>query len=183
MVVSVISITGKGLNVSSLTSKSFIERLIQEDYKFFTGVPCSLLSGLIYELEDEKGEVRYIPSVREDAAVGLCVGAYLAGTMPVLLMQNSGLGYCLNAFTSLNLIYKIPALVIMSWRGKAGKDAPEHIIMGDIDQELLKTAGMEYSILSEENCEEVLKKAKQKICVEKLPYTLIVEKGLFDERH
>jgi sulfopyruvate decarboxylase subunit alpha len=182
MAVSVISITGKGLNVSSLTSQSFIERLIQEDYKFFTGVPCSLLSGLIYELEDQNCEVRYVPSVREDAAVGLCVGAYLAGTMPVLLMQNSGLGYCLNAFTSLNLIYKIPALVIMSWRGKAGKDAPEHIIMGDIDQELLKTAGMEYSILSEENCEEVLKKAKQKICNEKLPYTLIVEKGLFDER-
>ena len=169
--------------MSSLTSQSFIERLIQEDYKFFTGVPCSLLSGLIYELEDQKGEARYVPSVREDAAVGLCVGAYLAGKMPVLLMQNSGLGYCLNAFTSLNLIYKIPALVIMSWRGKAGKDAPEHIIMGDIDQELLKTAGMEYSILSAENCEEVLKKAKQKIYFEKLPYTLIVEKGLFDERH
>jgi sulfopyruvate decarboxylase subunit alpha len=169
--------------VLSLTSQSFIERLIQEDYKFFTGVPCSLLSGLIYELEDQTGEARYVPSVREDAAVGLCVGAYLAGTMPVLLMQNSGLGYCLNAFTSLNLIYKIPALVIMSWRGKAGKDAPEHIIMGDIDRELLKTAGMEYSILSEENCEKVLKKAKQKICDEKLPYTLIVEKGLFDERH
>ena len=183
MVVSVISKIGKGLNVSSLTSKSFIERLIQEDYKFFTGVPCSLLSGLIYELEDQKWEASYVPSVREDASVGLCVGAYLAGTMPVLLMQNSGLGYCLNAFTSLNLIYKIPALVIMSWRGKAGKDAPEHIIMGDIDQELLKTAGMEYSILSAENCEEVLKKAKQKIYVEKLPYTLIVEKGLFDERH
>ena len=183
MVVSAISKIGKGLNVSSLTSKSFIERLIQEDYKFFTGVPCSLLSGLIYELEDQKWEASYVPSVREDAAVGLCVGAYLAGTMPVLLMQNSGLGYCLNAFTSLNLIYKIPALVIMSWRGKAGKDAPEHIIMGDIDQELLKTAGMEYSILSAENCEEVLKKAKQKIYVEKLPYTLIVEKGLFDERH
>ena len=183
MVVSVISKIGKGLNVSSLTSKSFIKRLIQEDYKFFTGVPCSLLSGLIYELEDQKWEASYVPSVREDAAVGLCVGAYLAGTMPVLLMQNSGLGYCLNAFTSLNLIYKIPALVIMSWRGKAGKDAPEHIIMGDIDQELLKTAGMEYSILSAENCEEVLKKAKQKIYFEKLPYTLIVEKGLFDERH
>ena len=183
MVVSVTSKIGKGFNVSSLTSQSFIERLIQEDYKFYTGVPCSLLSGLIYELEDQKGEARYVPSVREDAAVGLCVGAYLAGTMPVLLMQNSGLGYCLNAFTSLNLIYKIPALVIMSWRGKAGKDAPEHIIMGDIDQKLLKTAGMEYSILSEENCEEVLKKAKQKICDEKLPYTLIVEKGLFDERH
>ena len=168
--------------MSSLTSQSFIKLLIQEDYKFFTGVPCSLLSGLIYELEDQQ-EVRYIPAVREDAAVGLCTGAYLAGAMPVLLMQNSGLGYSLNAFTSLNLIYNIPMLVIMSWRGKDGKDAPEHIIMGDIDKQLLKTAGMEYSLLNEDNCEEVLRKAKNKICEEKLPYTLIVEKGLFDERH
>ena len=169
--------------MSSLTSQSFIERLIQEDYKFFTGVPCSLLSGLIYELEDQKGEARYVPSVREDAAVGLCVGAYLAGAMPVLLMQNSGLGYCLNAFTSLNLIYKIPALVIMSWRGKAGKDAPEHIIMGDINQKLLETAGIDYSVLKPENLDQVLETAKRKIIEEKLPYTLIVEKGLFDERH
>ncbi|MAR70196.1 MAG: sulfopyruvate decarboxylase subunit alpha [Nitrospina sp.] len=168
--------------MSSLTSQSFIKRLIQEDYKFFTGVPCSLLSGLIYELEGQQ-EARYIPAVREDAAVGLCTGAYLAGAMPVLLMQNSGLGYSLNAFTSLNLIYNIPMLVIMSWRGKDGKDAPEHIIMGDIDKQLLKTAGMEYSLLNEDNCEEVLRKAKNKICEEKLPYTLIVEKGLFDERH
>ena len=168
--------------MSSLTSQSFIKRLIQEDYKFFTGVPCSLLSGLIYELEDQQ-EVRYIPAVREDAAVGLCTGAYLAGAMPVLLMQNSGLGYSLNAFTSLNLIYKIPMLVIMSWRGKDGKDAPEHIIMGDIDKQLLKTAGMEYSLLNTDNCDEVLRKAKNKICEEKLPYTLIIEKGLFDERH
>ena len=168
--------------MSSLTSQSFIKRLIQEDYKFFTGVPCSLLSGLIYELEDQQ-EVRYIPSVREDTAVGLCTGAYLAGAMPVLLMQNSGLGYSLNAFTSLNLIYNIPMLVIMSWRGKDGKDAPEHIIMGDIDKQLLKTAGMEYSLLNKDNCNEVLRKAKNKICEEKLPYTLIVEKGLFDERH
>ena len=168
--------------MSSLTSQSFIKRLIQEDYKFFTGVPCSLLSGLIYELEDQQ-EVRYIPAVREDAAVGLCTGAYLAGAMPVLLMQNSGLGYSLNAFTSLNLIYNIQMLVIMSWRGKDGKDAPEHIIMGDIDKQLLKTAGMEYSLLNEDNCDEVLRKAKNKICEEKLPYTLIIEKGLFDERH
>ena len=100
-----------------------------------------------------------------------------------MLMQNSGLGYSLNAFTSLNLIYHIPMLVIMSWRGKDGKDAPEHIIMGDIDKQLLQTAGMEYSLINEDNCDAVLQKAKKKIGEEKLPYTLIVEKGLFDERH
>ena len=92
MVASEISKIGKSFYMLSLTSQSFIKCLIHEGYKFFTGVPCSLLSGLIYELEDQQ-EVRYIPAVREDAAVGLCTGAYLAGAMPVLLMQNSGLGY------------------------------------------------------------------------------------------
>ncbi|MBC8286280.1 MAG: sulfopyruvate decarboxylase subunit alpha [Nitrospinae bacterium] len=168
--------------MSSLTSQAFVDRLIRENFNFFTGVPCSLLSGLISCLEEVE-EARYTPSVREDAAVGLCAGAYLAGSLPVLLMQNSGLGYCLNAFTSLNLIYRIPVLVIMSWRGQGGKDAPEHIIMGDIDQKLLETAGMDYAILKPENLDEVLATAKRKINEEKRPYTLIVEKGLFDERH
>ncbi len=168
--------------MSSLTSQAFIERLIRENFNFFTGVPCSLLSGLISCLEEVE-EAKYIPAVREDAAVGLCSGAYLAGSMPVLLMQNSGLGYSLNAFTSLNLIYKIPVLVIMSWRGQGGKDAPEHIIMGDINQKLLETAGMAYSVLKPENIDQILETAMRKINEEKLPYTLIVEKGLFDERH
>ena len=168
--------------MSSFTSKTFIDRLIRENFKFFTGVPCSLLSGLISYLEEVE-DAKYIPSVREDSAVGLCAGAYLSGSLPVLLMQNSGLGYCLNAFTSLNLIYRIPVLVIMSWRGQGGKDAPEHIIMGDISQKLLETAGMDYAVLKPENCDQVLETALQKINGEKLPYTLIIEKGLFDERH
>ena len=35
---------------------------------------------------------------------------------------------CYTKLLRLNLIYKIPVLVIMSWRGHLGKDAPEHII-------------------------------------------------------
>lgn len=165
-----------------LSSQTFIERLRGEGFDFFTGVPCSLLSGLISALEQEDG-INYLPAVREDAAVGLCTGAYMAGKLPVLLMQNSGLGYSLNAFTSLNLIYKIPMLVIMSWRGHGGKDAPEHIIMGDVNEALLNTVDMQYSVLTPENEAEVLAQALQTIREEKLPYTLLVKKGLFDERH
>ena len=137
--------------------------------------------GLIRIIEDDP-KASYFPAVREDAAVGLCAGAYLAGKLPVLLMQNSGLGYCLNAFTSLNLIYKIPVLVIMSWRGEGGKDAPEHIIMGEINQKLLQTADMKYSILSSDNYQESLNTALKNI-EEGLPYTFLVGKGLFDEGH
>ena len=151
-----------------LSSKTFIEKLRREDFSFFTGLPCALLSGRISSLEKSPG-ADYIPSVREDSAVGLCAGAYMAGKLPVLLMQNSGLGYSLNAFTSLNLIYKIPALVIMSWRGFGGKDAPEHIIMGDVSEKLLETAGMEYGVLSEDNADEMLATACRKIKDEALP--------------
>ena len=165
-----------------LSSKIFVEKLQGNGFDFFTGVPCSLLSGLIAQLEADQ-KAGYIPSVREDAGVGLCAGAYMGGKQPVLLMQNSGFGYSLNAFTSLNLIYKIPVLVIMSWRGCGGKDAPEHIIMGDINEQLLETSGMEYAVLDENNADQVLATALEKINDEKVPYTLLVKKGLFDERH
>lgn len=165
-----------------LSSKSFIEQLRGNDFDFFTGVPCSLLSGLIAEMESDP-EIGYIPSVREDAGVGLCAGAYMGGKQPVLLMQNSGLGYSLNAFTSLNLIYKIPVLVIMSWRGHGGKDAPEHIIMGDVNERLLETSGMQYAVLDENNSGAVLADAVKVIREERVPFTLLVKKGVFDERH
>ncbi len=165
-----------------ISSKSFIDQLQNLGFNFYTGIPCSLLSGLISSLE-EAPDVNYIPSIREDAAVGLCTGAYMAGKLPVILMQNSGFGYSLNAFTSLNLIYKIPMLVIMSWRGCGGKDAPEHIIMGDINEKLLDTSGMLYSVLEEENAEAVLQKALKTITEDKLPYTLLIKKGMFDEKH
>ncbi|NIQ03046.1 MAG: sulfopyruvate decarboxylase subunit alpha [Nitrospinaceae bacterium] len=165
-----------------LSSKNFIEKLQGHGFDFFTGVPCSLLSGLIAELESDP-RLGYIPSVREDAAVGLCAGAYMGGKQPVVFMQNSGLGYSLNAFTSLNLIYKLPVLVVMSWRGCGGKDAPEHIIMGEVNEQLLETARMDYAVLAEDNTDSVLATALRKIKEEQVPFTLLVKKGLFDERH
>jgi sulfopyruvate decarboxylase subunit alpha len=149
-----------------IPSTEFIDKLNEKGFSFYTGVPCSLLSGLISCLE-KSDKVSYIPSVREDAAVGLCAGAFMAGSLPVLLMQNSGFGYSLNAFTSLNLIYKIPALVI---------------IMGDINEDLLRTSQMEFDILTEENQDQLLDQAMVTI-KQGLPYTLLVKKGLFDERH
>ena len=94
-------------------------------FDFFTGVPCSLLGGIIEALGDE-----YIPAVREDTALGIAAGAYLGGKKPCVLMQNSGLGYSLNVLTSLNMIYDIPLLMLVTFRGFEGKDAPEHLIMG-----------------------------------------------------
>jgi hypothetical protein len=81
-------------------------------------------------------------------AVGLAAGAWLGGRRPVVVMQNSGLGTSLNALASLSLMYGLPALLLVTWRGYQGKDAPEHILMGEISPGLLDLLGIPYRVLS-----------------------------------
>jgi len=72
----------------------------------------------------------------------------MAGRHPMVLMQNSGLGTSMNALVSLSLMYRLPALLLVTWRGHAGKDAPEHIVMGEISPSLLELLRIPHRILS-----------------------------------
>src|SRR5207247_3393880 len=85
-------------------------RLLAAGFDFFVGVPCSLVKSLLTELERRE---LYLGETREDAALGVAAGAYLAGRTPVVIMQNSGLGVSLNALGSLHLLYRIPALLLV----------------------------------------------------------------------
>ena len=111
--------------------RAFLELLERHGYDFFAGVPCSLFEGVTRVLDDDP-RYGYVSAVREDSALGLAAGAYLGGRQPVVLMQNSGLGVSVNALASLHQIYDIPTLLVVSWRGQDGDDAPEHAIMGRI---------------------------------------------------
>ena len=120
---------------------------------FFSGVPCSLLESVInVGLADP--DVTYIPAVREDVALGIASAAHLAGRRGGILLQNSGLGNVVNPLTSFNLIYHIPVLMLVSWRGYGGKDAPEHLIMGEKTPELLRTLDVPHTVLDAESLEE-----------------------------
>src|SRR5262245_58623787 len=103
---------------------------------YFTGVPDSILGSIIAEL---MGRRLYTPAVREDEAVAMAAGAYMSGKIPAVLMQNSGLGTSLNTLISLNMIYCQPCILIVSWRGHQGKDAPEHLVMGEVLAKFLDT--------------------------------------------
>lgn len=70
-----------------------------------------------------------------------------------MLMQNSGLGYCLNVLTSFNFIYDIPILLLISWRGAYGNDAVEHDIIGEKLTDLLDSVDIPYKELDYENSE------------------------------
>lgn len=110
---------------------ALVNNLCDQGWTSFTGVPCSFLKG-IFEIVERfpvtgNGPC-YIPAVREDSAVALAAGLYLAGRLPVVLMQNSGLGSSLGTLLSLHHVYSLPLFLVVSWRGHSN-DAVEHEVM------------------------------------------------------
>lgn len=146
-------------------------------FNVFVGVPCSILKDIILCLQDDS-DVRYVSVTREDEAVGVAVGSFLGGKKPVVLMQNSGLGNSIGALASLPLLYKIPMLLVVSWRGYQGKDAPEHRIMGKSMLKLLKDFGISTQILLKRNPEKVISEAFKVMEEQQIPVALIVRRGV-----
>lgn len=105
---------------------------------FVVSVPCVNLKYLILMVENDP-EIIHVPVTREEEGVGVCAGAYMGGKRTAMLMQNSGLGNSINALASLNKLYGIPLLMIMSHRGVEGEPVCAQVPMGELTPDLLKT--------------------------------------------
>lgn len=158
-----------------IDSDDFVQALQTVGFDFFTGVPDTILGGIIAALEERR---LYTPSVREDEAVAMAAGAFLGGKIPVVLMQNSGLGNAMNVLMSLNLIYQIPCLLIVSWRGFEGKDAPEHLVMGQTMPQILDTIRIPHRTLAEQSVVDDLKWTAQTFMSQRIPVALLLKKGI-----
>jgi phosphonopyruvate decarboxylase len=151
--------------------------LDRHGFDFYTGVPCSLVEDLIVALEGDR-TAAWIPAVREDVAVGLAAGAWLGGRRPAVIMQNSGLGTSLNALASLSLMYGFPALLLVTWRGFGGRDAPEHILTGEITPSLLDLLRVPHKTLDAAHAAELLAWATREMDARKSPVALLVPPGV-----
>jgi phosphonopyruvate decarboxylase len=156
--------------------------LTRHGFDFFTGVPCSLVEDVIAVLEGER-DAPYVAAVREDAAVGLAAGAWFAGRRPCVLMQNSGLGTSLNALASLSLMYGLPALIVVTWRGYEGKDAPEHILTGRITPQILELLEIPYRVLSAESAAADVAWAAKEMDSRMQPVAIIVPPKVVQTGH
>jgi sulfopyruvate decarboxylase subunit alpha len=119
-----------------------------------------------------------VPAVAEDVAVGLAVGASLGGRTPVVVMQNSGLGLAVNALASLAVLYEIPMLLLVGWRGHDGRDAPEHLLMGEATLPLLRALGMPHRLPEAASAATELANAAQWVLAERRPCALVCRPGV-----
>jgi len=153
--------------------------LKNQGFDFFAGVPGSILKDVINCLAED-ADVTYIPATREDEAISIAAGAYLAGKKSVVLMQNSGLGNSISTLASLNLIYEIPLLMLVSWRGYQGKDAPEHLVMGEATTKLLADIGIPGQILSSEDAKKIILNADNIMREKSIPTAILVRRGTIE---
>ena len=82
-------------------------------------------------------DVDHVIATNEGQAIGIAVGAELAGKKSCVYLQNSGLGNIINPITSLCIPHYINPLLVIGHR----HTLPQHKVMGEIDEKLLDLIG------------------------------------------
>ena len=82
--------------------------------------------------------MKLIEVAKEEEAIGIAAGAYLAGEPHILLMQNHGFLAAINGIVSLAQLYKIPLTMLIALRGHWGEPYPWHTRGGIVTEEVLR---------------------------------------------
>ncbi|HUT79630.1 MAG TPA: hypothetical protein VMZ29_00390 [Candidatus Bathyarchaeia archaeon] len=163
-----------------IDSKSFVSYL-ERNFQFISGVPCSYFKAFLSLLasNDNDSPLKHIYATREDEAVGVACGAVFSGKRVLVYMQNSGLGNIGDVLTSLAQLYKLPLLLLISYRGlEPDRDFPEHSLMGELTEPVLKSLKLPYWILTEDFWESTMNLALQEMEAISSPVALLVKKGV-----
>lgn len=134
------------------TSEIIVEEMKKIGVNFFTTLPCENAKNL---LELIPKHFREVSLTREDEGVGICAGASLVGAKPAMLVQSSGIGNMINALCSLTKVYKLPLLILVSWRGIYNEKIPAQIPLGKNLPKILNSINISYSII--EDREDIFK--------------------------
>jgi len=112
-----------------------IKKLKEQGINQILCVPDSILAPLIKDIQTDD-YFTYHPMTREEVAVGVAAGMIMAREKVAILMQNSGLGNCLNALMSLIQCYELPLVIIYSHRGYKEDPIIAQKFMGNITTDL-----------------------------------------------
>lgn len=163
---------------------SFYQHLRALGVEFVTGVPDTLLNDFCLGLDTIWPSPRHIIAANEGNAVALAAGFHLAtGSVPLVYMQNSGLGNAMNPLISLAdpAVYSIPLVLLIGWRGEPGtSDWPQHQRQGELSPVLLDALNIPYRILDpadakvSEAATWAIRTASENCC----PTALLARKGV-----
>ena len=162
-----------------IEARHFVEAARERGFDWYAGVPCSFLTPFInYVLQDPS--LRYVSMANEGDAVALIAGVALSGRRGITMMQNSGLGNAVSPLTSLTWTFRLPQLLIVTWRAQPGiADEPQHALMGPITPRMLETMEIPWELFPAEieSIGPALDRATSHMEATGRPYALVMRKG------
>jgi phosphonopyruvate decarboxylase len=162
-----------------IDAKAFCDTAKLAGFSLYTGVPCSYVKPFINFVIDAP-DLTYIGATNEGDAVAIATGAELGGKRAIVMMQNSGLGNAVSPLTSLNAVFRIPVLMIVTLRGEPGgpHDEPQHELMGAITTQMLDTMNVAWTFFPQEASEiaPAIEKAVAHMTKTGLPFCLVMKK-------
>ena len=163
------------------------ESLDKLGVKFFTGVPDSLLNDFCLYLVNNIPDGQHVMAANEGNAIAIAAGNYMAtGNIPVVYMQNSGIGNATNPLLSLthDCVYSIPMILVIGWRGDPSiNDHAQHKKQGELTPVLMSDMDIPYEILdADDTVVEKFTWAVNKAKEISAPVALIAKKAILTQK-
>lgn len=173
-------------NAGMVNPEEYLHSLQDAGVEFITGVPDTLLNDLCLAIEERWPASRHVLAANEGNAITLAAGYHLAtGTVPLIYMQNSGLGNAMNPLISLvdRAVYAIPMVLLVGWRGDpTSPDWPQHVRQGEVTPGILSDMDVPFRFLEPDD-EMILNSIEWAVSTAKErsgPVALLARTGVFD---
>src|SRR5215467_2949820 len=167
--------------VSVSSSKLIYQCLRDVGVRIVSALPETWLVHLI-RMAEEDPEMMLVRLAKEEEGVGISAGAHLAGVKSAMLMQNHGFLASINGIVSFAHLYKIPLLMLISYRGSFGERDPWQTQGGNVTEALLRAMAIPYSFLDRiENVERRIRQAQTLAESSLQPVALLLTRDLMWE--
>lgn len=165
-----------------MDARELVDALREHGVTFYSGVPDSFLNGFCREIYGDLQTGRNVICANEGNAIAVAVGHYLAtGEVPLVYMQNSGVGNAVNPLASLSNreMLSIPMVLLIGWRGDPlHQDHVQHALQGRATVPLLDALEIESGVLDEGSWQEAVRWAVDRARETSSPVALLVPKGV-----
>ena len=134
--------------VSVKNSQLVFDALKASGVRMFSALPETWLVHLM-RMADDDPDVQLVRLAKEEEGVGISAGAHLAGVKSAMLMQNHGFLQSINGIVSLARLYRIPLLMLISYRGEFGEKDPWQTEGGAVTEPLLNALAIPFERLDD----------------------------------
>ena len=132
--------------VSETNSRVIYDALKACGVGLVSALPETWLVHMIRMAEDDP-EMILVRLAKEEEGVGISAGAHFAGVKSAMLMQNHGFLASVNGIVSFAHLYRLPLLMLISYRGTFGERDPWQTQGGSVTERVLQALAIPYGFL------------------------------------